>query len=85
MLSRIMFGIVLGMATATDCAPGSSAGFDANCRPIDAEEQNRYSIIYQYAPIGFAQFRLGARIRDGIPQNELQNSDFYFVQLNTFF
>lgn len=52
---------------------------------VDEDEQNRYSIVYEYTPIGFAQIRAGARIRDGIPQNDLQNSDFYFMQLNAFF
>ncbi len=52
---------------------------------VDEDEQNRYSIVYEYTPLGFAQFRVGARIRDGIPQDDLQNSDFYFVQLNAFF
>ena len=52
---------------------------------VDEDEQNRYSIVYEYTPMGFAQIRAGARIRDGIPQNNLQNTDFYFVQLNAFF
>ncbi len=52
---------------------------------VDEDEQNRYSIVYEYTPFGFAQLRAGARIRDGIPQNDLQNSDLYFFQLNTFF
>lgn len=52
---------------------------------VDEDEQNRYSIVYEYTPLGFAQIRVGARIRDGIPQNDLQNTDFYFVQLNAFF
>ena len=52
---------------------------------VDEDEQNRYSIVYEYTPWGFAQIRAGARIRDGIPQNDLQNTDFYFVQLNAFF
>ena len=52
---------------------------------VDEDEQVRYSIVYEYSPIGFAQIRLGARFRDGIPQNDLQNSDLYFAQLNTYF
>ena len=52
---------------------------------VNNDEQVRYSLVYEYTPFGFAQFRVGARIRDGIPQSDLQNSDFYFVQLNSFF
>ena len=52
---------------------------------VDEDEQNRYSIVYEYTPLGFVQIRAGARIRDGISQNDLQNTDSYFVQLNAFF
>ena len=59
-------------------------GFDPD-NDVDEDEQNRYNIVYEFTPIGFTQIRAGARIRDGISQNDLQNTDFYFVQLNAFF
>jgi len=58
--------------------------FDAD-DDVDDDEQNRYSLVYEYTPLGFMQIRAGARIRDGIPQNDLQNTDLYFAQLNVFF
>ena len=36
-------------------------------------------------PGQFVQLRLGARIYDGIPQNDLQNRKLFFAQLHGFF
>ena len=52
---------------------------------VDEDEQNRFSLVWEYVPIQFLQFRAGARVYDGIPQNDLQNRKLYFVQMHGFF
>lgn len=52
---------------------------------VDEDEQNRASLVWEYSPIQFVQLRAGARIYDGIPQNDLQNRRLYFVSVNAFF
>jgi hypothetical protein len=52
---------------------------------IDEDEQNRWSVVWEFVPIQFVQLRVGARIYDGIPQNDLQNRSVAFVQLNGYF
>lgn len=54
-------------------------------RDVDEDEQTRWSLLYEYTPIQFVQFRGGVRIYDGIPQNDLQNRKLYFVELHGFF
>ena len=58
--------------------------FDAD-RDVSEDQQNRYSIVYEYTPLQFVQFRIGARVYDGIPQNDLQNRKLFFAQLNGYF
>lgn len=52
---------------------------------IDEDEQNRFSLVWEYVPLQFLQLRAGARVYDGIPQNDLQNRKIYFVSVNGFF
>lgn len=52
---------------------------------VDEDEQNRYSLVWEYTPFQFLQLRAGARVYDGIPQNPQQNRKLYFVGLNGFF
>lgn len=52
---------------------------------VDEDEQNRYSLVYELFPLQFVQLRVGARIYDGIPQNDAQNRKIYFAQLHGFF
>jgi hypothetical protein len=52
---------------------------------LDEDEQNRTSLVYELTPVEFLQFRLGARIYDGIPQSDVQNRKFYFLQMHGFF
>jgi hypothetical protein len=52
---------------------------------VDEDEQNRWSVVWEFTPIQFVQLRVGARIYDGIPQNDLQNRSVAFVQLNGYF
>jgi hypothetical protein len=52
---------------------------------VDEDEQTRASLVYELTPVEFLQLRVGARVYDGIPQNDLQNRRQYFVQLHGFF
>jgi len=52
---------------------------------VDEDEQTRASVVYELNPVEFLQLRVGARVFDGIPQNDLQNRRQYFVQLHGFF
>jgi len=52
---------------------------------VDEDEQNRFSLLWEYFPLQFLQLRVGARIYDGIPQNDLQNRKIYFAQVHGFF
>jgi hypothetical protein len=54
-------------------------------RDLDEDEQTRYSLVWEYTPLQFVQFRVGARLYDGIPQNDLQNRRAFFAQLNGYF
>ena len=52
---------------------------------FDADTQERYSLVYEYAPIQFLQLRGGARLYDGDPLDVQQNRAFYFLELHGFF
>lgn len=52
---------------------------------VDEDEQNRYSLVWEYVPVQFFQLRIGARVYDGIPQNDQQNRRVAFAQLHAFF
>ena len=52
---------------------------------VDDDEQTRWSAVYEYSPVQFLQVRGGARIYDGIPQNDIENRKFYFLELHGFF
>lgn len=52
---------------------------------IDEDEQNRLSAVWEWTPMQFLQLRVGLRVYDGIPQNDLQNRRSAFAQLNGYF
>jgi hypothetical protein len=52
---------------------------------ISDNEQNRYSLIWEYMPIQYVQGRVGVRRYDGIDQDDLQNRDEAFAQLHVYF
>ena len=54
-------------------------------REVSEDQQTRYSVVYEYTPLQFVQFRVGARYYDGIPQSDLQNRRLIFAQLNGYF
>ncbi|MDH3589482.1 MAG: hypothetical protein OEQ74_08765 [Gammaproteobacteria bacterium] len=52
---------------------------------IDEDERERASLVWELFPLPFTQFSLGARLNEGIPQNDFQNIDEIFLQLHLFF
>lgn len=52
---------------------------------IDEDEQSRTSLVLEYFPMQFLQLSLGGRVRDGIPQSSVQNTDEFFLQLHAYF
>jgi hypothetical protein len=53
-------------------------------RSVANNEQTRWSAVYEFTPIPFLQARAGFRRYQGIPQNNLQNETFGFVELHVF-
>ena len=49
---------------------------------IDENQRTRSSLVWEATILPLLQIRFGARIADGIPQNESQNTDLYFIQLH---
>ncbi len=58
--------------------------FDPNA-DLDDDEQDRYSLVWEYMPIQYLQLRGGVRVYDGTPQSAQQNLRFGFIELHTFF
>jgi hypothetical protein len=54
-------------------------------RSVSGDQQVRWSALYEFTPIPFAQLRAGYRRYRGIPQNDLQNRRLIFVELHGFF
>lgn len=54
-------------------------------RRVSHDHKVRYSLVYEYTPIAFAQLRAGYRKFGGIPQNALDNRRQTFVELHAFF
>jgi hypothetical protein len=52
---------------------------------VNKDQQTRFSAVYEYAPIQFLQLRGGLRYYAGIPQNDVQNRRWYFVELHGFY
>lgn len=62
----------------------SSEYFDPDDE-VDEDQQARYSLVWELTPVQFLQSRLGLRVYDGIPQNDLQNRRLLFWELHAFF
>lgn len=52
---------------------------------VSSDEQNRVSLVWEYAPFQFVQLRLGARFYDGMAQDDLQNRALLFMQAHSYF
>jgi hypothetical protein len=54
-------------------------------RAVRQNREARYSIVYEYTPIPFVQIRAGFRRYRGIPQSDVENQRFGFVELHGYF
>jgi hypothetical protein len=52
---------------------------------LDEDHQARYSVLWEYSPMQFAQSRVGIRIYDGVPQVDAQNREEFFIELHGHF
>ena len=62
----------------------SLEGYDPN-RSVREDNQARYSLVYEFTPIPFLQFRAGYRRYRGIPQSNAENQRLSFVELHGYF
>lgn len=53
-------------------------------RSVANNAQTRWSVVYELTPLPFVQARAGFRRYQGIPQNNLQNETFGFLELHVF-
>jgi len=49
------------------------------------DEQERYSLVWEYSPIQFLQSRVGVRAYNGIPNFPISNRDEIFAELHVYF
>jgi hypothetical protein len=49
------------------------------------DEQERYSIVWEHAPIQLLQARVGYRAYNGIPASPLSNRNELFAELHVYF
>ena len=54
-------------------------------RRVAHDQQTRWSVVYELAPVQFLQLRAGVRYSDGIPQLEREHPRRYFLELHGFF
>ena len=52
---------------------------------VDNDEQDRYSLVYEYSPFQFLQLRGGVRVYDGNTGIDAQNRRFGFIELHGYF
>jgi len=52
---------------------------------VDENERVRYSLVLETFPRPFTQFRLGVRLGESIPQDDLGNADRAFAEWHLFF
>ena len=52
---------------------------------LDLEDQDRYSLVYEYFPMQFLQLRGGVRIYEGTEGDDLENRRFGFIELHGYF
>jgi hypothetical protein len=52
---------------------------------LSNDYRNRFSLVWEYTPVQFAQLRVGFRDNEGIPQSDIQNQRLVFMQVNGYF
>lgn len=53
-------------------------------RSLAENERTRISLVWEWFPMPFTQLSIGVRDSSGIPQNDLQNTTEWFVQLHNY-
>ncbi len=51
----------------------------------DEDQQERYSLVWEYSPLQFVQSRIGVRRYNGIPNIAASNRDELFAELHVYF
>jgi hypothetical protein len=51
----------------------------------DEDQQERYSVVWEYSPLQFVQSRVGFRSYNGIPNFPVSNRDEVFAELHVYF
>ncbi len=54
-------------------------------RDRSQDQQERYSVVWEYSPIQFVQSRVGIRRYNGIPNFPVTNRNEFFAQLHVYF
>jgi len=54
-------------------------------KDVSEDQRERYSLVWEYVPFQFTQFRLGARKNRGPTQDDAQNTAEVFLQWHAFF
>jgi hypothetical protein len=54
-------------------------------RDRDEDQQERYSLVWEYSPVQFVQSRVGVRMYNGIPNITVSNRDELFAELHVYF
>jgi hypothetical protein len=54
-------------------------------RDRDEDQQERYSLVWEYSPVQFVQSRIGVRRYNGIPNIAVSNRDELFAELHVYF
>lgn len=51
-------------------------------RAVAQDQFTRWSVVYEFTPLAFVQLRAGVRRYRGIPQNDFENRQSFFVELH---
>lgn len=52
---------------------------------VDEDDQERYSLVWEFSPAQMIQTRIGVRKYNGVPQRPVQNLERFFAQLHLYF
>ena len=52
---------------------------------VSEDEQERYSIVWEYSPIQLLQARIGWRAYNGVPSVPVSNRDEFFAEAHIYF
>jgi hypothetical protein len=62
-----------------------TAEYEDPNRSVANNLQTRYSVVYEYTPLPFLQFRAGFRRYFGIPQSPTENQRLLFLELHAYY